>query len=179
MVINMAAGASEAELQHVIERVIECGFQPHVTRGAERAIVAAVGSGGSRSALEALKAAPGVEDVVPIAHPFKLVSRQTRTERTRVTVGSAVIGGDEAVVIAGPCSVESREQILETAAAVKAAGATLLRGGAYKPRTSPYDFQGLEEDALKILAEARETTGLPIVTEAMDARQLELVVRYA
>src|SRR5215813_267002 len=140
MVINMAANASEAELQHVIERVKECGFQPHVTRGTERAIVAAVGSGGSRSALAALKAAPGVEDVVPIAHPFKLVSKQTKGERSRVHVGSVVIGGNEVVVMAGPCSVESREQIFATARAVKAAGASMLRGGAYKPRTSPYDF---------------------------------------
>src|SRR5438309_9611825 len=126
MVINMAAGASDAQLQHVIERVIECGFQPHVTKGTERAIVAAVGSGGSREALEALKAAPGVEDVVPIAHPFKLVSRQTKGERTRVNVGGVVIGGEEAVVMAGPCSVESREQIFATARAVKAAGASML-----------------------------------------------------
>ena len=124
MVINMAAGSSEAELQHVIERVIECGFQPHVTRGSERAIVAAVGSGGSRMALEALKAAPGVEDVVPIAHPFKLVSKMVKSGRTQVDVGGVMIGGEEAVVIAGPCSVESREQLFSTARAIKAAGAT-------------------------------------------------------
>src|SRR5215472_9442753 len=107
MVINMAAGATEVELQHVIDRVKECGFTPHVTKGTERAIVAAVGSGGSRTALEALKAAAGVEDVVPIAHPFKLVSKQTKGERSRVYVGGVCIGGEEAVVIAGPCSVES------------------------------------------------------------------------
>ena len=179
MVINMAQGASEAELQHVIERVIECGFQPHVTRGAERAIVAAVGSGGSRSALEALKAAPGVEDVVPIAHPFKLVSRQTRSGRTRVDVGGVVIGGEGAVVMAGPCSVESREQILSTACAVKAAGASMLRGGAYKPRTSPYDFQGLGLEALKLLREAREETGLPVVTEVMSTNDIEVISEHA
>src|SRR5437899_5433437 len=179
MVINMAAGASEAELQHVIERVIECGFQPHVTRGAERAIVAAVGSGGSRSALEALKAAPGVEDVVPIAHPFKLVSRQVRAGRTQVNVGGVIMGGGDAVVIAGPCSVESREQLLATANAVKAAGATLLRGGAYKPRTSPYDFQGLGVEALKLLQEAREITGLPVVTEVMSTQDIELISEHA
>src|SRR5260370_18040780 len=138
MIINMAAGASEAELQHVIDRVKECGVQPHVTRGSERAIVAAVGSGGSRAALEALKAAPGVEDVVPIAHPFKLVSRQTRSERTRVPIGGGVIGGEDAVVIAGPCSVESREQIFPTAPGVKAARSALLRRGASKPRPTPH-----------------------------------------
>ena len=127
MVINMASGYTEAQLQHVIDRVKECGFQPHVTRGTERAIVAAVGSGGSRTALEALQAAPGVETVVPIAHPFKLVSRQTRGERTRVCVGDVCIGAEEAVVIAGPCSVESPEQLFATALAVKAAGASMLR----------------------------------------------------
>ena len=179
MVINMAPGASESELQHVIERVRECGFQPHVTRGAERSIVAAVGGGGSRSALEALRAAPGVEDVVPIAHPFKLVSRQTRLERTRVMVGEVCIGGEEVVVMAGPCSVESREQILSTARAVKAAGATMLRGGAYKPRTSPYDFQGLGVEALELLREAREATGLPVVTEVMSTEDIPVISEYA
>ena len=179
MVINMAANASEAELQHVIERIQECGFQPHITRGAERVIVAAVGAGGSRSALEALKAAPGVEDVVPIAHPFKLVSRQTRPERTRVMVGEVCIGGEEVVVMAGPCSVESREQILATARGVKAAGATMLRGGAYKPRTSPYDFQGLGLEALQYLREAREATGLPVVTEVMSTEDIPLISEYA
>jgi 3-deoxy-7-phosphoheptulonate synthase len=179
MVINMALNASEAELQHVIERVKECGFQPHVTRGSERAIVAAVGSGGSRNALEALRAAPGVEDVVPIAHPFKLVARQSRGERSRVNVGDVCFGAEEAVVIAGPCSVESREQILATAKAVRAAGATMLRGGAYKPRTSPYDFQGLGVEALELLREAREVTGLPVVTEVMSTEDIPLICEYA
>ncbi|HLJ87262.1 MAG TPA: 3-deoxy-7-phosphoheptulonate synthase [Candidatus Angelobacter sp.] len=179
MVINMAANASEADLQHVIDRVRECGFQPHVTRGEERAIVAAVGSGGSRSSLEALKAAPGVEDVVPIAHPFKLVSRQTRSGRTQVKVGDVCIGGEEAVVIAGPCSVESREQLMTTAKAIKAAGATMLRGGAYKPRTSPYDFQGLGLEALQLLREVREETGLPVVTEVMSTEDIEMISLHA
>src|SRR3954469_1515694 len=179
MVINMAAGSSEAELQHVIERVIECGFQPHVTRGAERAIVAAVGAGGNRMALEALKAAPGVEDVVPIAHPFKLVSKQTKNGRTQVDVGGVIIGGEEAVVIAGPCSVESREQLFSTAHAIKAAGATLLRGGAYKPRTSPYDFQGLGIEALRLLRQVREEVGLPVVTEVMSTNDIQLICDHA
>ncbi len=179
MVINMALHSTEAELQHVIERVKECGFQPHVTRGSERAIVAAVGSNGNRSSLEALKAAPGVEDVVPIAHPFKLVSRQITPERTRVKVGDVTIGGDEAVVIAGPCSVESREQIFATAEAVKAAGATMLRGGAYKPRTSPYDFQGLGIEALRLLHEVRQEFGLPVVTEVMSTNDIQLIADHA
>jgi len=179
MVINMALHSTEAELQHVIERVKECGFQPHVTRGAERAIVAAVGSNGNRSSLEALKAAPGVEDVVPIAHPFKLVSRQIKPERTRIKIGDVTIGGDEAVVITGPCSVESREQIFSTAEAVKAAGATMLRGGAYKPRTSPYDFQGLGTEALRLLHEVRQEFGLPVVTEVMSTNDIQLIADHA
>ena len=179
MVINMASNSTEAELQHVIDRIKECGFTPHVTRGSERAIVAAVGSGGNRSALEALKAAPGVEDVVPIAHPFKLVSRQTRSGRTRVQVGEVCIGGDEAVVIAGPCSVESREQLFSTARGIKAAGATMLRGGAYKPRTPPYDFQGLGVEALRLLREVREETGLPIVTEVMSTEDIDVISEHA
>jgi 3-deoxy-7-phosphoheptulonate synthase len=179
MVINMALNSTEAELQHVIDRVKECGFQPHITRGAERVIVAAVGANGSRSSLEALKAAPGVEDVVPIAHPFKLVSRQIKPERTRVMVGEVCIGGEEAVVIAGPCSVESREQILSTAKAIKAAGATMLRGGAYKPRTSPYDFQGLGLEALRLLQQVREEIGLPVVTEVMSTNDIQLIADHA
>ena len=179
MVINMALNSTEAELQHVIDRVKECGFQPHITRGAERVIVAAVGANGSRSSLEALKAAPGVEDVVPIAHPFKLVSRQIKPERTRVMVGEVCIGGEEAVVIAGPCSVESREQILSTAKAIKAAGATMLRGGAYKPRTSPYDFQGLGIEALRLLQQVREEIGLPVVTEVMSTNDIQLIADHA
>ncbi len=179
MVINMAPGFTEEQLQHVIDRVKECGFQPHVTRGTERAIVAAVGSGGARTALEALGAAPGVDSVVPIAHPFKLVSRQTRGERTRVNVGGVIIGGEEAVVMAGPCSVESREQLFSTAIAVKAAGASILRGGAYKPRTSPYDFQGLGTEALKLLRQVREEIGMPVVTEVMSTNDIGLISDYA
>ena len=130
-------------------------------------------------ALEALKAAPGVEDVVPIAHPFKLVSKQTKSGRTQVDVGGVIIGGEEAVVIAGPCSVESRDQLFSTARAIKAAGATLLRGGAYKPRTSPYDFQGLGIEALRLLREVREEVGLPVVTEVMSTNDIQLICGHA
>jgi 3-deoxy-7-phosphoheptulonate synthase len=175
----MSADSTAAELQYVIERVKECGFQPHVTCGAERAIVAAVGSNGSRSSLEALKAVPGVEAVVPIAHPFKLVSRQTKPGRTHVKVGDAVFGGDEAVVIAGPCSVESRDQIFTTAIGVKAAGASILRGGAYKPRTSPYDFQGLGIEALRLLDEVRRELDLAVVTEVMSTNDIDLIADHS
>src|SRR5215469_3028439 len=179
MIVNMSDTATPEQIEHVIQRIREAGFQPHVTRGTERTIVAAVGSGGRRHEIEALCVAPGVDNVVPIAQPFKLVSRQTRPTPSLVNVGGVNIGGHEVVVIAGPCSVESREQLLETAHAVKKAGATMLRGGAYKPRTSPYEFQGLGIEALKILREAREETGLPVVTEVMSTEDVDLICQYA
>jgi 3-deoxy-7-phosphoheptulonate synthase len=179
MVIKMAGSASEAEVQHVIEFVKDCGLQPHVTRGADRLVVAVVDSTSSRSALETLKAAPGVEDVFPVTHPFQLVSRQKGAARSCVKVADICIGGSHAVVIAGPCSVESRDQIVSTAMAVKSAGATMLRGGAYKPRTSPYDFQGLGLRALQLLREAREESGLPVVTEVMSTEDISVTCEYA
>ena len=179
MIITMTDTATEQELQHVIDRIRESGFQPHLTRGTERATISAIGSNGRRHELEALKAAPGVEDVVPIAHPFKLVSRQVKRERTIVDVGGVLIGGDEVVVMAGPCSVESREQIFSAAKAVRAAGASILRGGAYKPRTSPYEFQGLGVEALRLLSEVRETLGMPVVTEVMGTEDVDLISEHA
>src|SRR5467141_2575713 len=183
MIVNMSEKATEQEITHVIERIREAGYQPHVTRGTERTIVAAVGSG-RRHEIEALSVAPGVDNVVAIAQPFKLVSRQTRPQPSVVSIGGGKaggvkIGGAEVVVIAGPCSVESREQLLETAQGVKRAGATMLRGGAYKPRTSPYEFQGLGIEALKILREAREETGLPVVTEVMSTEDIDIICEYA
>jgi 3-deoxy-7-phosphoheptulonate synthase len=178
MIVNMSEKATEQEINHVIERIREAGDQPHVTRGTERAIVAAVGSG-RRHEIEALQVAPGVDNVVAIAQPFKLVSRQVHPERSVININGVAIGGPEVVVIAGPCSVESREQLLDTAHAVRRAGASMLRGGAYKPRTSPYDFQGLGVEALKILREAREQTGLPIVTEVMSTEDIDLICEYA
>ena len=178
MIVNMSEGATEQEIEHIIERIREAGYQPHVTRGTQRTIVAAVGSG-RRHEIEALQVAPGVDNVVPIAQPFKLVSRQVKPQRSVVNVGGVQIGGDKVVVIAGPCSVESREQLLTTAHAVKNAGASLLRGGAYKPRTSPYDFQGLGEEALRILREASDETGLPVVTEVMSTEDVDLLCEHA
>lgn len=178
MIVNMSEKATEEQIQHVVERVREAGYQPHLTRGTERTIIAAVGSG-RRHEIEALQVAPGVDNVVAIAQPFKLVSRQVRPERSVVRIDGVAIGGPEVVVIAGPCSVESHEQLLDTAHAVKRAGATMLRGGAYKPRTSPYDFQGLGLEALKILQQARQETGLPIVTEVMSTEDVDLICEYA
>jgi 3-deoxy-7-phosphoheptulonate synthase len=179
MIVNMSPNATEEQIEHVVQRIKECGYQAHLIRGASHTVIGAVGTNGRRGELEALLAAPGVEALVPISHPFKLVSRQLRRETTVVDAGGVTIGGDHWVVIAGPCSVESREQILTVAHAVKKAGATLLRGGAYKPRTSPYDFQGLGVEALKLLQEAREVTGLPIVTEVMGVEDVDVVCEYA
>jgi len=179
MIINMREGASDQEIQHVVERVKEAGYQAHVTRGTERTIVAAVGSNGRRHELQALEAAPGVAAVVPIAQPFKLVSRQVKPNGTVVDVGGVRIGDGSFVIIAGPCSVESREQLFSTAKAVKAGGAHLLRGGAYKPRTSPYEFQGLGLEALELLREVRQDTGLPVVTEVMSTEDVDLISEHA
>jgi 3-deoxy-7-phosphoheptulonate synthase len=179
MIVNMASSATPEQINHVIDRIRECGFQAHVIQGAERTVIGAVGNSNRRSEIQALRAAPGVEDVIQIAHPFKLVSRQLRESRTVVDVGGVKVGGDELVVVAGPCSVESEEQLMETARAVKAAGADMLRGGAYKPRTSPYDFQGLGVEALRFLKQASRETGLPIVTEVMSETDVEIVAEYA
>lgn len=178
MIVNMSEKATEEQITHVIDRIREAGYNPHVTRGTERTIVAAVGSG-RRHEIEALQVAPGVDNVVAIAQPFKLVSKQVHPERTIVQIDGVQIGGPGVVVIAGPCSVESREQLLQTAHAVKRAGASMLRGGAYKPRTSPYDFQGLGIEALKILSEAKKETGLPIVTEVMSTEDLDVIAEHA
>jgi 3-deoxy-7-phosphoheptulonate synthase len=179
MIINMTAIATDEEINHVIERIKECGYHAHVIQGSERTVIGAVGSNGRRAEIEALRAAPGVQDVIQIAHPFKLVSRQLRQLRTVVDVRGVKIGAGDLVVIAGPCSVESEEQLMETARAVKTAGANMLRGGAYKPRTSPYDFQGLGVEALRLLRDAREATGLPVVTEVMSETDVEIVAEYA
>jgi 3-deoxy-7-phosphoheptulonate synthase len=179
MIFNMSNTATEEEINHVIERIKECGYQAHVIQGAERTVIGAIGSNGRRSEIEALRAAPGVEEVIEIAHPFKLVSRQLRQQRTVVDVHGVKIGGGDLVVMAGPCSVESGEQLMTTALAVKAAGANMLRGGAYKPRTSPYDFQGLGVEALRLLRDAREATGLAVVTEVMSETDVEIVAEYA
>jgi 3-deoxy-7-phosphoheptulonate synthase len=154
------------------------GFKAHPIPGAQRT---AIGITGNKGAIDApvFESLPGVLEVIPVSHAYKLVSREVKPEDTVVDVGGVSVGGQSLIVIAGPCAVESREAFLKTARAVKAAGAQLLRGGAFKPRTSPYSFQGLGEEGLKILAEAREETGLPVVTEAVDIPSLELVERYA
>jgi len=178
MIIVMQAGASEVQLGHVVARIEGLGLKPHVIVGTERTVVAVVGDerGAASGGLETL---PGVASVMPILAPYKVASREVQPEPTVVRAGSLVVGGGTVGVIAGPCSVESRAQIVATAEAVKAAGATGLRGGAFKPRTSPYSFQGLKERGLDLLAEARAETGLAIVTEVVASEDVPLVARYA
>jgi 3-deoxy-7-phosphoheptulonate synthase len=155
------------------------GYTPHTIRGELRTVIGAVGDDRGKERLRALESLEVVETVTPILKPFKLASLEVRSAPTRVTVGGAVIGGKKLVVMAGPCSVESREQVLEVAMKVKAAGASILRGGAFKPRTSPYAFQGLEEEGLKYLAEARRETGLPVITEVMEPDKVGIVAEHA
>ena len=180
MIIVMRKGASKDNLAEVKKRIKELGYQPHVIHGETRNVIGAVGDERGKDILQSIESMPGVENVVPILKPYKLASKEVKPEPTTVEIVPGVtVGGDTLTVMAGPCSVESEAQILETARAVKAAGATVLRGGAFKPRTSPYSFQGMEEDGLRLLALAREATGLPIVTEVVNPRDVELVARYA
>ncbi|MCK5525890.1 MAG: 3-deoxy-7-phosphoheptulonate synthase, partial [Candidatus Latescibacteria bacterium] len=179
MIIVMKQGAPKEQIEHVFDRIREMGYKVHPIYGVERTVIGAIGDERGKARLQVLESAPGVERVVPILKPFKLVGRELKTEPTVIEVGGVKIGGDSFVVIAGPCAVENREQIVEIAQAVKRAGAHMLRGGAFKPRTSPYSFQGLEEEGLKFLAEAREKTGLPIVTEVMTIQDILLVAKYA
>lgn len=178
MIVVMSHRANDDEIEAVLVKLEKTGFQIHLSRGVERTIIGAIGDK-TRLGDLALEAMPGVEKVVPILQPYKLASRTFHEEGTVIRVGGLEIGGDTIHVMAGPCAVESREQLLTAARMVREAGATILRGGAFKPRTSPYSFQGLEEEGLKLLAEAREATGLLIVTEVMDARTLPLVAQYA
>src|SRR5438132_2763150 len=155
------------------------GYRAHTIRGELRTVIGAIGDGRGKDRLKSLESLEYVETVQPILQPFKLASREVRQESTVVPVNGVRIGGKAIVVMAGPCSVESREQVLDVAQQVKAGGARILRGGAFKPRTSPYSFQGLEEEGLKYLAEAKRETGLPVVTEVMEPEKVELVARYA
>ena len=179
MIISMRQNATKAEIDHVCERIQDFGYRVHSIVGEQRVVIGVVGQGDVTACLESLEATPGVESAVRISAPYKFVSKEFRKDRTRIRVGRAEIGGDEFVMMAGPCSVENEAQIMETAEAVGAAGATILRGGAFKPRTSPYDFQGLEEEGLKLLAKARSATGLAIITEVMSDRDVSLVADYA
>ena len=179
MIIVMRKGATQAQVDEVVDRVRAAGFGVHLSQGEERTIIGAIG--GDRRVLADLnlEAAPGVERVTPISKPYKLVSRDFHPEDTVIRVGGATVGGGDLWVVAGPCSVEGRDLLLESARLVRDGGAHALRAGAFKPRSSPYSFQGLGEEGLRYLAEARAVTGLPIVTEVMDTRDVDLVAEYA
>lgn len=181
MIIILRPEATEDDLQTLIANLKERGYGVHLSRGVEKTIVGAIGAPESDKAVvaEQLSSFPFVERVVPILKPYKIVGREFHPDKTVINVGGVEIGGKAVVVMAGPCTVESEEQTIETAKAVKAAGAAILRGGAFKPSTSPYSFHGLGEDALKILQTAKEITGLPIITEVMDTRDVDLVAKYA
>jgi len=178
VIVVMKPDASKADVKHMVERIEALGLKAHVIVGTERTVIAAVGDD-RKTHKESLESGPGVSEVMPILAPYKVASLELKREPTTVTAGSLVVGGGTIGVIAGPCSVESEEQILTAAKAVKAAGATALRGGAFKPRTSPYSFQGLKEDGLKMLATARDATGLAVVTEVVASEDVDLVARYA
>ncbi len=180
MIINMAVNATEEQIDHVVKRIQECGFQAHLSRGEERAVIGVVGkSEKHRGELEALQAAPGVEEIIRITHPFKLASRNFRPEGSVIELGKGVtIGGTEIVAAAGPCAVESAAQIGEIAEKVARAGAKLLRGGAFKPRSSPYSFQGLGEEGLKLMRAAADDNGLLVVSEVMDPSQIDVMLPY-
>jgi len=173
MIIVLKSGASDAQVEDVCHRITAMGYSPHTIRGALRTVIGAVGDDRGKDALRSLESLECVESVTPILKPFKLASREVRDEPTEIRVGDVTIGGKSLVVMAGPCSVESRPQLLEAAVKVKAAGAHILRGGAFKPRTSPYAFQGLEDEGLKLLAEAKRETGLPIDILQVGARNVQ------
>jgi 3-deoxy-7-phosphoheptulonate synthase len=179
MIVAMQAGATESQINYICDRIRDFGYTPHVICGTERTVVAAVGPGDKKEHIESLKSASGVEDAFPILQPFKLVSKEVKKQRSVIRVGDVAIGDGGFVVMAGPCSVEGHDQLMSTAESVAASGARILRGGAYKPRTSPYDFQGLAEEGLRLLAEARKRTGLKVITEVLDTEDVELVAEYA
>lgn len=180
MIIVMKTDATKHDREEVLKRIRELGYKPHVIHGTTRYVIGAIGDERGKLVLSSIESMHGVENVVPILKPYKLTSREVKKEQSIIKISDTVsIGGKMISVMAGPCAVESEGQIIETARAVKAAGANILRGGAFKPRTSPYAFQGMKEEGLKILAKAREATGLPIVTEVVNPETADLVAGYA
>jgi len=181
MIIILAPSATESDVEELVTNLKERGYGVHLSKGVEKTIVGVIGAHDDQKPViaEQLSSLAYVERVVPVLKPYKVVGKDFRPDKTIIRVGGVDIGGQKVVMIAGPCSVETEELTLEVAKAVKAAGASILRGGAFKPSTSPYSFQGLGEDGLKMLAAAREATGMPVVTEVMDTRDVELVAHYA
>jgi 3-deoxy-7-phosphoheptulonate synthase len=179
MIIVMSSDATLEETEKVQDTIRKLGYAPHEIVGVERKVIGAVGDERGKDRLQSIETMGGVESVFPILKPYKLASREVKSTNSVIEADGVAIGGAAIAIIAGPCSVESKEQICTTAKSVKNSGANFLRGGAYKPRTSPYSFQGMEEDGLKLLAVAKEASGLPIVTEVMNPREIDLVAQYA
>ena len=180
MIVVMKKDCTETEVSNICRRLEDAGLTGHLSQGVERTVIGVVGVATAVPDLrETLELLPGVQEVVPITKPYKLSSREFQPENTVVKVNDVAIGGNQVVVMAGPCAVETAEQVISTARAVKEAGASIMRGGAFKPSTSPYQFRGLGEEGLKLLAEAKQETGLPLVTEVLTPGDVELVVRYA
>jgi 3-deoxy-7-phosphoheptulonate synthase len=179
MIISIRPHATKEEVEQVRARIEEFGYKVHSIQGEERVVIGAVGQGDVTNCLESLEAMPQVEKAVRISAPYKFVSKEFKPGKSQIKIGKVVVGGDDFIIMAGPCSVEGEKQILESAEIVAKNGANLLRGGAFKPRTSPYDFQGMAEEGLKLLAKAREVTGLGIVTEVMSDAEVGLVAEYA
>lgn len=179
MVIVMKKNATESQIDQIIKWVESVGYKAHPSRGVERTIIGVVGDDRGKAQLKSAESLPGVEKIVPILKPYKLASREAREGNTIVRIGDIEIGGSEFIVMAGPCSIESEEQLMESAYVVKKAGAHIIRGGAFKPRTSPYSFQGLEEEGLKLVQKVREKTGMPVVTEVLNTTDVDAVEEHA
>jgi 3-deoxy-7-phosphoheptulonate synthase len=179
MIIVMKKNATNEQIDNIIEWIESVGYSTHLSRGVERTIIGVVGDDRGKQQLTSAELLPGVEKVMRILKPYKLASREAREGRTVIRVGTLEIGGPELIVMAGPCSIENEEQLMESAYIVQKAGAHILRGGAYKPRKSPYSFQGMEEEGLKLLKKARERTGLPVITGVMNTTEVNLVEQYA
>jgi len=179
MIILMKKNATQEQIDHVSEWIDSVGYKPHLSRGVERTLIGAIGDERGKVHLKSAVSLPGVEKVVPILKPYKLAGREFQENDTVVRVGDVPIGGGEFTVIAGPCSVESEEQMMECGYVAKKAGAKILRGGAFKPRTSPYSFQGMEEEGLKLLKKVGERTGMPVVTEVMNTADVDLIEDYS
>ena len=178
MIIVMRSGASQEQIDTVIEKVHSFGLRTHPIFGVQKTVIGIIGDDKTRI-VEKMQSMPGVEDIIPILQPYKFAGREAHPENTVIKLNGASIGGDQAVVIAGPCAVESEEQLMETAKAVKRLGASIVRGGAFKPRTSPFSFQGLEKKALKMLAKVKTDLGIPVITEVLDIQNIEVIARHA
>ena len=179
MIILMKRNVTQEQIDQVTEWIASVGYKPHVSQGVERTLIGAIGDDRGKTHLKAAAFLPGVEKVVPILKPYKLAGREFHDQATIIQVGDVKIGGGDFVVMAGPCSIESEEQLMESGYVVKKAGAKILRGGAFKPRTSPYSFQGLEEEGLKLLKKVGEKVGMPVVTEVMNTTEVDVVEQYS